>query len=357
VDTAARLGMDIDKRYYKVALVGIAQGANNPGIDALTDLLGGGVSGYGVEVIALEQILFVLFSDDPAAMDDWARKTLAACRSLGEDVAVSLGNTHENFAHAGNAYLEANTAYDNRFVMGTANVLRFDDVSAVAKNTAPHVKSYMETLKKSLRSGEGGAVDGIIDDLLTRLKSTNTSLFAFRLVYNEIISVLLNEQIGKAGEAVDALHMYDVFTLSNCRSIDDLDDMLRKLCRELFQKKKSEPDNAHPEIRQIVEFMNEHFTDPNLNIGAVADRFDLSAAKLSLDFKELMDMTPSDYLLLLRMEKSKELLAKTDMSIKDICAAVGYFDTSGFIRRFRGYMAMTPMQYRLNKKPGKSPSV
>ncbi len=96
--------------------------------------------------------------------------------------------------------------------------------------------------------------------------------------------------------------------------------------------------------------MNENFADPNLNMSAIADRFGLSAARLSLDFKELMGMSPSDYLLLLRMEKSKELLSTTDMSIKDVCAAVGYFDTSGFIRRFRGYLAMTPLQYRQNAK-------
>lgn len=101
-----------------------------------------------------------------------------------------------------------------------------------------------------------------------------------------------------------------------------------------------------------MEYMNEHYADPNLNMSAITDRFGMSAARLSLDFKEQMEMTPSDYLLLIRMEKSKVLLAETRMSIKEICAAVGYFDTSGFIRRFRQYMAMTPVQYRQNSANG-----
>ena len=353
VEAAASLGLDIDKRYYKVALVGMAPGSNALSIEKLTEMLGPDFCGYGVEVLALEQILFVLFSNDAAQIDAWMKRALDACRSLGESVAVSVSNTHESFSHAATAYLEANTAYDNRFIMGSDSLLRFEDVSAAAKSTVPHMRNYLDTLKKTLRSGDSGAIDGVIDDMLTHLRGTGMSLFAFRLIYNEIISVLINEQIGQA-DPVDTLHIYDVFTLSNCRSIGDLDDMLRKLCRELFQKKRlDERDGAHSEIQHIVEYMNEHFTDPLLNIGAIADRFDMSAAKLSLDFKELMDMTPSDYLLLLRMEKSKELLAKTDMSIKEICAASGYYDTSGFIRRFRGYMAMTPVQYRQSKRAGK----
>jgi AraC-like DNA-binding protein len=38
------------------------------------------------------------------------------------------------------------------------------------------------------------------------------------------------------------------------------------------------------------------------------------------------------------------------MSVKDICKAVGYYDTSGFIRRFRRYLAITPLQYRNNAR-------
>jgi AraC-like DNA-binding protein len=349
VDAAARLGMHIDRKYYVVALVGLAPGTDSLSIGELAGMKGEGADGYGAELIALEQMIFALFSDDPQALDEWAGKALEASRALSDSVAVSMSDIHGDFSEATNAYLEANAAFDHRFIMGNARVLRFGDVSASAKATVPHTRSYMDALKKSLRSGDAEAVTSIIDELFSYLGGINMSLFTFRLIYNEIISVMLSDQIGKAG-SVDALRMYDVFTLSSCRSIDDLDDMLRKLCGELLKKEKPALDGAHPEIERIVEFMNENFADPNLNMSAIADRFGLSAARLSLDFKELMGMSPSDYLLLLRMEKSKELLSTTDMSIKDVCAAVGYFDTSGFIRRFRGYLAMTPLQYRQNTK-------
>jgi two-component system response regulator YesN len=99
-------------------------------------------------------------------------------------------------------------------------------------------------------------------------------------------------------------------------------------------------------IRKIIGYMHKHYTDPMLSMSAIADAYGISAVRLSLDFKELSGMTPSEYLFLLRMEKAKELLSGTKMPVKDIGLAVGYYDASGFIRRFRQHMAMTPAQYR-----------
>jgi two-component system response regulator YesN len=137
-----------------------------------------------------------------------------------------------------------------------------------------------------------------------------------------------------------------VFTLSGCRSIADLDDLLRKLCRDILSRGEPERDQTHPVIREIIGYMHQHYAEPTLSMSAFADAYGISAVRLSLDFKELSGMTPSEYLLLLRMEKAKELLGGTRMPVKDIGMAVGYYDASGFIRRFRQHMAMTPAQYR-----------
>lgn len=106
----------------------------------------------------------------------------------------------------------------------------------------------------------------------------------------------------------------------------------------------------NPVIAKAIAYMDENAFDPNLSMSAVADALDMSAVRLSLDFKEFTGMSPSEYLLRMRMEKAQMLLIQTDQSIKDICAAVGYYDTSSFIRRFKRYMGSTPMQYRQSRK-------
>jgi len=59
-----------------------------------------------------------------------------------------------------------------------------------------------------------------------------------------------------------------------------------------------------------------------------------------------MAIGPAEYLANLRLEKAKELLCNTDMLIKEISVAVGYYDEGSFSRRFKKHTGVTPGQYR-----------
>ena len=129
--------------------------------------------------------------------------------------------------------------------------------------------------------------------------------------------------------------------------------MLRRLCDYLLSGNGGAegPVSAgeEDEISQVVHYMEEHFSDPEISMTALADSFDLSTTRFSLSFKEKMGMSPLDYLTLLRVEKAKELLASTNLTIRDISAQVGYYDSGSFIRRFKQITGETPLQYRRSR--------
>ena len=97
---------------------------------------------------------------------------------------------------------------------------------------------------------------------------------------------------------------------------------------------------------QVVHYMEEHFSDPEISMAAIAESFGISTTRLSLSFKEKMGMTPLDYLTLLRSQRAKELLEDTELTIRDISMQVGYYDPGSFIRRFKQVTGETPLQYR-----------
>ena len=70
----------------------------------------------------------------------------------------------------------------------------------------------------------------------------------------------------------------------------------------------------------------------------------------SLSFKERNRVSPNEYLAILRVERSKQLLTETELSIKEIAVNVGYYDASSFIRRFKQITGVTPLQYRRSKE-------
>ena len=86
-------------------------------------------------------------------------------------------------------------------------------------------------------------------------------------------------------------------------------------------------------ISQVARYMEEHFSDPEISIATLADSLDLSVTRFSLAFKEKRGMSPLEYLTLLRVERARELLGSTNLTIREIGAQVGYYDAGSFIRR------------------------
>lgn len=100
----------------------------------------------------------------------------------------------------------------------------------------------------------------------------------------------------------------------------------------------------HPS--RVVRIMEESYCDPEFSIYALADMFHISVAYMSYLFKKELNQNFSDYLWTLRLAKAKELLADTELPIEEVSIRVGYSSLSGFRRKFKQDVGMTPTQYR-----------
>lgn len=67
-------------------------------------------------------------------------------------------------------------------------------------------------------------------------------------------------------------------------------------------------------------------------------------------FKNNIGMSPSDYIKKLRINKSKELLINTGLSILQIGESVGYKYNSSFTRAFKDIEGITPNEFRIKSK-------
>lgn len=84
----------------------------------------------------------------------------------------------------------------------------------------------------------------------------------------------------------------------------------------------------------------------DISLDDISRRINISSYYFSKLFKEETGVNFIEYLTDLRMEKSKELLASPNMSIKDICVSVGYQDPNYFSRIFKKINGVTPSEYR-----------
>ena len=72
----------------------------------------------------------------------------------------------------------------------------------------------------------------------------------------------------------------------------------------------------------------------------------LSTPRYNAKFKALMGVSPSRYILQLRMGEACDLLRNTDFSIKEIASMCGYRDPYFFSRAFKEYTGKSPRAYR-----------
>ena len=233
--------------------------------------------------------------------------------------------------------------------MGSQKVLFYGDISSDLEEILPQARKITTSISQALTLGSREILDSRISDLLHFLKNTNMSPFAFRMIYGEVIRSLVHTHTEALSGEGSVQETYNIFTLTSCQSIDDLDELLRRLCDRLLIGETSPGDTVpeeEDEITQVIRYMEEHFSDPEMSITALADSLELSTTRFSLSFKEKTGMSPLEYLTLLRVEHAKEQLELTDLTIRDIGVSVGYYDSGSFIRRFKQVTGETPLQYR-----------
>lgn len=81
-------------------------------------------------------------------------------------------------------------------------------------------------------------------------------------------------------------------------------------------------------------------------VGELAATVNVDPAYLSRLFHRYVGLPPIDYLARVRTERASMLLARTDLLIAQVGAAVGWTDPSYFTRRFRTLSGLTPSAYR-----------
>ena len=91
--------------------------------------------------------------------------------------------------------------------------------------------------------------------------------------------------------------------------------------------------------------MDRQYAQP-LDVEALARDVGMSAGHLSRQFKLAYGESPYSYLMTRRIERAMTLLRRGDMSVTDICFAVGCQSLGTFSTRFTELVGMPPSEYR-----------
>ncbi|MGH9260101.1 MAG: helix-turn-helix domain-containing protein [Acidimicrobiales bacterium] len=83
-----------------------------------------------------------------------------------------------------------------------------------------------------------------------------------------------------------------------------------------------------------------------LDVAALARSASVSQAYFSRSFKSAFGETPHQYLMSRRMERAMALLRAGDLSVTEVCFAVGFSSLGSFSTQFRRFVGDSPSAYR-----------
>lgn len=98
-------------------------------------------------------------------------------------------------------------------------------------------------------------------------------------------------------------------------------------------------------LRRVRDRIDREFDRP-LNVEELAAGVYMSAGRLSRGFRDAYGESPYSYLMTRRIERSMALIRRGDLSITDICFAVGFSSLGTFSTRFSELVGLSPSRYR-----------
>ena len=98
-------------------------------------------------------------------------------------------------------------------------------------------------------------------------------------------------------------------------------------------------------MRRVRDRIDREFAQP-LNVEDLAQGVHMSAGHLSREFRRIYGEPPYSYLMTRRIERAMTLLRRGDLSVTEICFAVGFSSLGTFSSRFSELVGVSPSSYR-----------
>lgn len=135
----------------------------------------------------------------------------------------------------------------------------------------------------------------------------------------------------------------------------------RKRERESFLHKPYLPVQSSKMSKTDEEFLNKiskiiigNMRQPGFNVEKLAEEMCMSRSSLHRKIKELSDLTPIDFIRLIKLKKAAELIKEDGYRTVEVCEMVGISSPSYFIKLFQKQFGMTPKEFAAqDSKKGK----
>lgn len=299
---------------------------------------------HSVSVMETRYILTSLYSN-----------IAAKARKLHYNISFGRGNVCSYITDLKYSYLEAKEQIDNKTLEDDTaeKELEETDTSGVCYDDhyfVPRIKHIFLRIKEDDSQQAMELMKRIISEIFSNTADVNFIKRNYELFINNIIEEMIELKVNSVEKIICAKKEMDGRFASGM-SLKEMEEQVRIFCTQIIEL--IDAHNRKPQYQYIQaakEYIDTNYSDTELSLQIVAEHIGINQSYLSKLFGEMLNLHFTDYLNEVRVEKIKELLCTTELSIKEISYRSGFSSIQNFFRVFKKYQGISPKQYRqINK--------
>lgn len=262
-------------------------------------------------------------------------------------VSAFAGSFSRGFDGVHDSYLCAREAYEYQELLNDPNIVWYNDI----KNHWITYEYSLETEQKiinAIKIGNANAANEWISFVLKKNYENKSMASMVRncLLFDLAGTIMKGADLGGGTEFIFERDLEQ--SLSSKLTLTEVEELFHSLVVNLCQhicEKELESRNDHQFSHKVMDFVNENYSNPDLNISITAMNFNITPAYLSALFKEQVGTSLLEYINNTRIDKVKELLNE-NYSISDIATMTGFRNSGSLIRVFKKVTGITPGQMK-----------
>ena len=303
-------------------------------------------------------LFFPVFSENPDSneVQEQIKKYYnLMCYNISSGIRAGVSTIASDRNRLQESYNEALSALNKADIngglvfAGTHKIVITAQAEAGSKQNSSHGEFKNQILKK-LSTGDSNGVKSFLELFTTELFSSDLSLDKIKNSFFELIVTANNttREINKNFSSATYDNAFATLSsLNDQKLIKDFAQAFLLECTAAISKIRKTDTN--PIIKKVCDYVEQNLSK-DISLEMAADFAGVSSFYLSKLFKEEKGETFINFVSDKRLEKSCELLAETELSIKEITAQVGYNDQNYYSRIFKSKYGFSPKEYRKDKQ-------
>ncbi len=284
--------------------------------------------------------------DDKRVLTDILR--LWGVNTTDIELTIGIGRVRHHINNIWKSYSDAMTAIGNRKSEAAYQVVDSDDIT-ISYNIL-YTFDQEKKILNYLRTNDFKSINKIFIEIIDENRRVFLSHKHMNILFMQLFSTAIRyaAENGLDMKKVSTETEQELFNTDNT-AICDYDLKLICLLDFYFRVMEITGQNRACQNKVLVEHIIKYVKDNYCNglyMEKVASHMDLSSKYISRIFKQRMGISLVDYISLVQIDKSKELLLDTNKTIDEIAGSVGINSRVTFYRLFKKHEGISPSSFR-----------